>query len=533
MERLGAYRVVSRLAVGGMAEVMLAERDGPGAFRKRVVVKRMLPGAGRPDVIAALFRREAELMALVGHQNVVQVIDWGEDVRGLPYLVLEHVDGVDVSRLIDAARPMPLEAALAILEGLCRGLGHLHGLRSDDGRALGLVHRDVSPHNVLVSRDGEVKVADLGVARVDPRVLPTLGGLKGKLAYMPPEQLAGRSVDARSDLFAAGLVAWEVLTGTPLLPPGEAGIDALCTFRSAPPPSLRALRPDVPPALEAAVSLALAPAPEARPVDAAAWLVGLQSAGVRASPEALAAEVSRALTASPHHASGCAAPIVATEDAPRAPRRRAWIAAAVAVAAIGALVLRVVPREELGAGVRPVSFHGPVSSSRLAAPPRPPRRAPEPEARHAALASDIGPAEAAVEIHPPSPVRRPPRPPPPAESAASPQVRIEAGSDGPVHVACAGTTGFAPKALGPLSDGSHVVRLRGPAGPATLRLSVSKGGVTAAVGAPAGRYYLVTCGGRSLGNTPVSGLPVADVLRCRLGLPDGSASTSFGVSVTR
>ncbi|MCS6798602.1 MAG: protein kinase [Myxococcota bacterium] len=224
---LGPYRLVKRLAVGGMAEIFLARKEGPEGFARELVVKRILPHLAEDRAFTEMFLEEARIAARLSHPNVVTVFDFGQ-VEGSYYLVMELVRGVDLAALIRRAREaagvpwraIPPHHAAKILSFVCEGLAHAHGLVVD-GRPAGLVHRDITPSNVLVSFEGAVKVADFGIAKAMTRRRrdeTVHGVVKGKHAYMSPEQARGERLDARSDLFNVGILLFESLLGTPLFP---------------------------------------------------------------------------------------------------------------------------------------------------------------------------------------------------------------------------------------------------------------------------------------------------------------------------
>jgi serine/threonine protein kinase len=209
-----------RLGLGGMAEVFVATRPGPHGFNKKFAVKRILPELARDARFVAMFCDEARICAGLTHPNIVQVVDFGES-EGEVFMALEFVDGVSLARLLRAVagarRRFPVAVALYIAHEVLRGLDFAHSAHDEQGRSLGIVHRDVSPGNVLIGRAGDVKLGDFGIllsAFVDRRTYP--GELKGKIGYMSPEQAMGSPVDARSDLFAVGIVLAEMLLARPL-----------------------------------------------------------------------------------------------------------------------------------------------------------------------------------------------------------------------------------------------------------------------------------------------------------------------------
>ena len=217
---LGPYLLGDRLGLGGMAEVYVAHRAGPRGFAKRFAVKRILPELSQDARFVAMFCDEARICAALCHPNIVQVVDFGE-ANGELFMAMEFVDGVSLARLlrsVSARRErFPRTIALHIAHEVLRGLAFAHDARDEHGRPLGIVHRDVSPGNVLIGRAGDVKLGDFGIVRsefVDRRTYP--GELKGKVGYMSPEQVMGTEVDPRSDLFTVGIILAEMLLARPL-----------------------------------------------------------------------------------------------------------------------------------------------------------------------------------------------------------------------------------------------------------------------------------------------------------------------------
>jgi serine/threonine protein kinase len=217
---LGPYLLGDRLGLGGMAEVYIAQRAGSRGFAKRFAVKRILPELAQDARFVAMFCDEARICAALCHPNIVQVLDFGE-ANGELFMAMEFVDGVSLARLlrsVSARRErFPRATALHIAHDVLRGLAFAHEAQDEHGRPLGIVHRDVSPGNVLIGRAGEIKLGDFGIVRsefVDRRTYP--GELKGKVGYMSPEQVMGSEVDPRSDLFTVGIVLAEMLLARPL-----------------------------------------------------------------------------------------------------------------------------------------------------------------------------------------------------------------------------------------------------------------------------------------------------------------------------
>ena len=262
----GRYRLIKRIAQGGMAEVYRARATGAEGFEKDVCVKRVLPHFARDADFVEMFKNEARLAAKLQHANIVQIFDFGEE-GGTYYIAMEFVDGRDVRGWLDLARrghhKLPVGLAAFIAQEAARGLGYAHQKR-EGGQSLGIVHRDVSPHNVLISRSGEVKIADFGIAKAASRAAATRSGvLKGKVAYMAPEQARGAKVDARTDIFALGVVLHEMLTGSRLFQ-GDTETETLGRVLYGDIPSPSTLSADVPPTLDAIVMRALERDPSKR-----------------------------------------------------------------------------------------------------------------------------------------------------------------------------------------------------------------------------------------------------------------------------
>jgi serine/threonine protein kinase len=214
--RLGKYEIVHRIACGGMAEIYLARVEGIHGFHKYVVLKRILPQYAASREFVQMFLKEARVAALLDHANIAHVYDIGEE-DGSYFFAMEYLHGEDLHfimrELTLKGRRLPLERALTIVLGAASGLHFAHDKKADDGRPLGLVHRDVSPSNIFVTFDGGVKVVDFGIAKVTADAELSLSNkLKGKLAYMSPEQMSSGSLDRRSDVFALGIVLYETTT---------------------------------------------------------------------------------------------------------------------------------------------------------------------------------------------------------------------------------------------------------------------------------------------------------------------------------
>jgi serine/threonine protein kinase len=243
---LGRYQVLCPIGAGGMAEVYAARVVGAEQFAKLVALKVMLPHLSRDPKFARMFVEEARLAGNIESAHVVTTLDLGKDEREGLYQAMELVLGASLRQLLDADEaPLPRGAALSILAELARGLSDAHAARGSDGTPLGLVHRDVSPHNVLVGLDGRTRLSDFGVARAAASVSATESGeLKGKLAYSAPEQLKGEVADARSDVFALGVVVWEVLAGRRLFT-AENPLALVDMMMTRPIPRLDEVRPEL------------------------------------------------------------------------------------------------------------------------------------------------------------------------------------------------------------------------------------------------------------------------------------------------
>jgi len=258
--QFGKYRLVARLASGGMAEIFLARLTGAAGFEKLVCIKRILPHLARDRQFVAMFLDEARIAARISHPNVCQVFELGE-IDGSYYLAMEYLEGVPLAcfRRHDYYGPVPdprLVAGIAI--HACEGLHHAHQLKTTDGREMEVVHRDVSPQNLFVTTDGIVKVLDFGIAKItDATVRTTTGAIKGTYAYMAPEQLRGERLDRRTDVFAMGIVLWETLARRHLFK-RDTEFLTFQAITSDPIEDICTLRPDVPPALSAVIKTALA-----------------------------------------------------------------------------------------------------------------------------------------------------------------------------------------------------------------------------------------------------------------------------------
>lgn len=213
----GKYRLGDRIARGGMAEIYHGHVLGAGGFAREIVVKRILPDLVEDAEFLSMFHEEANLASSIDHPNIVQIFDFDQEGDSF-YIVMEYVRGADLSKLIRAAAErkerLPPEVAVFVVSEVLEGLRYAHDMKDEDGRPLGLVHRDISPANILLSYAGAVKLADFGIAKAATSMVHTSAGiLKGKYPYMAPEQAAGRALDRRTDLFAVGIVLYQSLLG--------------------------------------------------------------------------------------------------------------------------------------------------------------------------------------------------------------------------------------------------------------------------------------------------------------------------------
>ncbi|NMO15912.1 serine/threonine protein kinase [Pyxidicoccus fallax] len=264
-ELLGRYFLHERLGVGGMAEVFRATYSPEGGIERTVAVKRILPAYAEDPQFIALFRREAELGSLLQHPNIVQMLDVGR-LENTHFIAMEYVDGLSLRQLLDGHGPLPPHAVAFLGAELAAALDYVHRRTSRDGVPLNLVHRDINPPNILLSRIGDVKLSDFGIARaINHASVTRLGHVRGKADYMAPEQLMGEPLDGRVDLFALGLTLHEALTGRRVLvgPEETSRASIQATIEGLPPPSV--LRPELPPELDAVVMSLLRLRPEDRP----------------------------------------------------------------------------------------------------------------------------------------------------------------------------------------------------------------------------------------------------------------------------
>ncbi|HEY1695309.1 MAG TPA: protein kinase [Polyangiaceae bacterium] len=270
---VGRYRLFAELARGGMGVVYLALVRGPGNFNKLFVVKVLKAHLAEDPKLVAMFLEEARLAAKLSHPNVVQTIEVGSDA-GCHYIAMEFLDGQSLydalSRAKRSGERMPLHYQLHVLVHLLEGLQYAHEAKDFDGARLNLVHRDVSPHNVFLSYDGQIKILDFGIAKaLDSTHDTRTGVLKGKIAYMAPEQAAGESLDRRADVFAAGVILWEAIVGRRMWDRSLRDMQILHALMKAEIPQPRAHAPDIDPRVETIILKATAPRADDRYTTAA------------------------------------------------------------------------------------------------------------------------------------------------------------------------------------------------------------------------------------------------------------------------
>ncbi|MBW1832354.1 MAG: serine/threonine protein kinase [Deltaproteobacteria bacterium] len=276
-ERFGDYELRERLGVGGMAETFVAIRRGPGDFEQRVCLKRILPTFVNDADFVEMFLREAQLSALLHHGHIARVLDFGI-TKGTHYLTLELIEGADLRTALRhlRARRETLDPGLTsyVAHALASALDFAH-TADDDGNAAGIIHRDVSPSNVLLSDAGEVKLTDFGIAKAMniPGSIQS-GALKGKIPYMAPEYALGRQCSARSDLFSLGVLLYECLAGYRPFD-GGSDIQTLDRARNGQHDLLREAAPNAPAALADAIESLLSPSPDDRPPNAAFFIAML------------------------------------------------------------------------------------------------------------------------------------------------------------------------------------------------------------------------------------------------------------------
>ncbi|MBC7978863.1 MAG: serine/threonine protein kinase, partial [Myxococcales bacterium] len=258
MEQFGKYSLIRKIGTGGMAEVFLARTPVAQGLNKTLVIKKIHTAYARSRQFVTMFVDEAKIALGLNHPNIIQVFDFGA-VADTYFLAMEHVEGIDLLRLLqEAARArqrLPYGLSAYIVQQVAKGLDYAHRKADEFGEPLAIVHRDISPQNILLSWDGSVKIVDFGIARARD-VHEEEGVIKGKYAYMSPEQARGEPVDGRSDVFAAGIVLFELVCARPLF--HGKGKEALDMVKSGTIPRPRDFAPDLPESLERVILRALA-----------------------------------------------------------------------------------------------------------------------------------------------------------------------------------------------------------------------------------------------------------------------------------
>lgn len=266
--RFDQYQLMERIATGGMAEVFKAKMSGVDGFQKIVAIKKILPHMAASDDFITMFADEAKLAAQLNHPNIIHIYDLGKADNNSYYIAMEYVEGRDLRSILksagDHALPLPAELALFIAAKIASALDYAHRRKDANGRDLAIVHRDVSPQNVLISDEGDIKLCDFGIAKAASKSSQTqAGALKGKLQYMSPEQASGLPLDKRSDIFSLGAVLYEMLVGEKLFA-GDTDLSILDQVRTAHVAAPSEKNPDVPKKVDQIVLKALARDPEVR-----------------------------------------------------------------------------------------------------------------------------------------------------------------------------------------------------------------------------------------------------------------------------
>lgn len=296
---LGRYEILTKVAAGGMAEVYVARVHNPLGFTRLVAVKVLHQNLVYEDQFISMFLDEARLAARIRHPNVVGTVDVGEANGCVPFLVMEYIEGDHLGKLLGAAKRaeerLPVPVALRILCDALSGLSAAHALCDEQGKWLQLVHRDVSPHNIMVGCDGVGRLTDFGVAKAEDRLTHTREGqVKGKLSYMAPEQASTGETDHRSDLFSAGVILWEALTGRRLFR-AENTAATLTKILHEPIPKPSSVDPALAP-LDAVLARALSRSPDKRFPDADAFAAALEKVAPQVGGMATRREVGALVT---------------------------------------------------------------------------------------------------------------------------------------------------------------------------------------------------------------------------------------------
>ncbi len=283
--RLGPFLISQRIGGGGMGQTYVAERSGPAGFTQRVCLKRIITSDAEDARWIRMFQMEARLVARLHHPSIVSLIDFGED-QGDWWMALELVEGPDLKAILtglhERGERMPVDCALYITAEVAKALHHAHARRFDDGTSAGLVHRDVSPSNIMVGMEGSVQLTDFGIAKVLHAERTRTGDIKGKSGYMSPEQAMGEEVDARTDLFALGVVLYEMLAGARPFD-GKTYIATQLNVATGKRADLRTMAPEVPGRVVEIVDALLKTEKNERPGTAAEVLDLISEMPVRAN----------------------------------------------------------------------------------------------------------------------------------------------------------------------------------------------------------------------------------------------------------
>jgi serine/threonine protein kinase len=276
--RFGKYLILDKIATGGMAELFRAKITSVEGFEKLVAIKKILPNLTQDSNLVNMFIDEAKLAAMLTHQNIVQIYDLGS-MEGAYFIAMEYIHGKDLRVLSNKSKdkglPLPLEYALYITSRICSGLDYSHNLKDFQGNPLKLIHRDISPQNILVTYEGEVKIVDFGIAKAARKSADTREGLiKGKVAYMSPEQASGKTIDHRSDIFSTGILLYEMITGARMFTGDDVKI--LDKVRKADFQTAETIVPDLPTEITEILRRALAKAPSRRYKSCVAMLADLE-----------------------------------------------------------------------------------------------------------------------------------------------------------------------------------------------------------------------------------------------------------------
>ncbi len=265
--RFGKYILVEKLATGGMAQLYRAKILGVQGFEKLIAIKMILPHLAKEHELVSSFIDEAKLAALLNHQNIVQIYDFGSMEESY-FISMEYLFGKDLRAIAtkskERALPVRLENALYIISRVCSGLDYAHKLRDFQGKPLDIIHRDISPQNIFVTYEGDVKILDFGIAKAASQsTITQYGMIKGKVAYMSPEQAAGKFIDRRSDIFSTGILFYELVTGSRMFT-GESTMQILAKVREAEFDSPESVTPGLPDKISTILKRALAKDPEER-----------------------------------------------------------------------------------------------------------------------------------------------------------------------------------------------------------------------------------------------------------------------------